>query len=176
VANGLEATLGFSGDELSLNRQGRVSDRQQGLLTRAKKTVNVFSVFVIVVMVVFVCVAVAIAASSSSELVLPIAATIVFVGLVMGLSIRRTVRAGARVATARIQHAEGPVAHRVVKLHGNVDDPTSMGSVRYEIEVGGERLVVPTEAAMNSFHEESPYRVHFVREASLHVLLSAEPL
>ena len=176
MANGLEAALGFSGDELALNRQGRVSDRQQAMLTRAKKTVNVFSIFVIVVAVVFVGIGVVVASSGSSELVLPIAGAVLLVGLIMGFSIRRTVRAASRVATARIQHAEGLVAHRVVKLHGNVDDPSSMGGVRYEIEVGGERLVVLSEAAMNSFVEGSPYRVHFVREASLHVLLSAEPL
>jgi hypothetical protein len=176
VANGLEATIGFSSEELALNRQGRVSDRQQAMLTQAKKTVNVFSVFVVVVAVVFIGIGVTVASSSSSELILPVAATVVVVGLIMFLSIRRTVRAAGRVATARIQHAEGPVAHRVVKLHGNVDDPSSMGGVRYEIEVGGERLVVLSEAAMNSFQEGSPYRVHFVREASLHVLLSAEPL
>jgi hypothetical protein len=48
--------------------------------------------------------------------------------------------------------------------------------VRYDIEVGGERLTVPSPAAMEAFTEGAMYRVHFVREASLHMLLSAEPI
>lgn len=174
-AGQLQAVLGFSAEELALNRAGHVSDRQQQLLGRVEKTTNVASVMMIVVVLVFVGVAVGVSASSSSQLAPVIAGAVALVVVVMGFSIRRTIRAGARVATARVQHAEGPVKHHVVRFGESVDAPGS-GGIRFDIRVGGEQLTVPTQAAMETFTEGAPYRVHFVREASLHVLLSAEPI
>jgi hypothetical protein len=171
----LQHAFGFSAEELALNRSGSVSPRQQALLTKSSKTVKAFSLVMIVVVVVFAGVAGGIAASSSSELVLPVVGVVLLVGLVMGTSIRRTMRAGGRVALANVQHAQGPAKHHAVWVGANVDQG-DVGGRRYEIEVGGQRLFVGSEANMQTFVEGAPYAVHYVREASLHMLLSAEPV
>ena len=178
MANGLETTLGFTGDELALNQQGRVSERQQAMLGKANKTVNVFSRLMIVVVIVFVVIAAVVAASSSSssETAPYIVGAVALVVVVMTFSIRRTLGASARLVKANVQHAEGPARHRVVKFGESVDNPGMGGGVRFDIQVGEQRLTCPSQAAMESFTEGALYRVHYIREASLHVLLSAEPL
>ena len=174
----LQSNLGFTAEELALNQQGKVSDRQQSLLGRANKMANVFSRVMILIVVGFIVVGGGIAATSStsSETAPYIAGALAVVALVMFLSIRRTLSASARLVTANVRHVEGPARHRVVKFGESVDNPGMTGGVRFDIQVGDQRLTCPTQGAMESFTEGALYRVHYIREASLHLLLSAEPL
>jgi hypothetical protein len=180
----LAGVLGFSPDELMLNRAGRVSERQVALLRRSRRVGSQWLVFVGVALVVFAVVIVAVVlpklnttnAGEGSVQTTPIVVGVVaFVVLIMVLSIVRTRRSLGRLASGTVYAASGPAQTRVRRLGGNEDDG---GSLRYELTIGGATFFVGDRGVLAAFSEGAPYRAYYAagHGRAMNRLLSVEPL
>ena len=182
----LGGVLGFSPDELMLNRAGRVSERQIALLRQARRVGSLWLVFVGVFVVGFVGLIVFYVlpqlnkknAGEGSVQTGPIVVGVVaLVVLIMVLSIMRTKRSLSRFASGAVHVASGPAHGRVRRLH--LDENTDVGGgLRYELTIGGVTFFVAGQHVLAAFADGASYRAYFAagHGRAMNRLLSAEPL
>jgi hypothetical protein len=184
------ALLGFSEDELALNRAGRLSNRQQAMLGKARRQGRAGLLVMLVVLLAFVGVAAAIVvptvskqkdASGVSAGPIVVAA-LVFVLLIVGLSLLRSRRRLNRLASGRVHQAVGPAQTRVRRLRGNVEadfgpEAYTDGANRYELTIGTTTFFVAGPQVLQAFEGPGTYRAYFAAgggHAVLNRLLSVE--
>jgi hypothetical protein len=182
----LAGVLGFSPDELMLNRAGRVSERQLALLRRARRVGSLWLVFVGVFVAGFVAVIVLYVlpqlnkkhAGEGSVQTTPIVVGVVaLVVLIMVLSILRTKRSLTKLGSGTVQVASGPARGRVRRLHS--DENTDIGGgLRYELTIGGTTFIVSGQSVLAGFVDGASYRAYYAagHGKAMNRLLSAEPL
>jgi cytochrome c-type biogenesis protein CcmE len=185
--------LGFTAEDLALNRAGRASAAQLARLQRDRRRGRWWLVFVALFAVAFVAVAAFVMIpqlkdsgdkSSSSVPVVPIVVGVLaFVVLVATLSLVRTRRSLDRIASGEVHQVTGPARGRTRRMHGNVADPSApgsgtAGSVRYELTIGDVRFFVPGKSVLDAFADGSTYRGYYVAGGNrvMNVLLSAEAI
>jgi cytochrome c-type biogenesis protein CcmE len=187
----LAGRLGFSVEELALNRTGRASPAQLARLQRDRKRGRWWLVFVALFAVAFVAVAASIMIaqlkdhgdkSSSSVPVVPIViGVLAFVVLLVTLSLVRSRRSLDRIASGDVHQVTGPAHGRVRRMHGNVADPSApgsgtSGSLRYELTIGDVRFFVAGRGVLDAFADGAGYRAYYVAGGNrvMNILLSAE--
>ena len=182
----LGGVLGFSPDELMLNRAGRVSERQLALLRRARRTGSLWLGFVGLCVVGFVALIVLYVlpklntkhegegAVQTTPIVVGVVALVV---LIMVLSIFRTKRSLSRLASGAVHTASGPAHGRVRRLASNEDSEVG-GGLRYELTIGGTTFFVAGQSVLAAFVDGAPYRAYYAagHGRAMNRLLSAEPL
>jgi hypothetical protein len=183
------AVLDFTDEELRANRAGRVSERQQARLGRARKTGRIALVVMAVLVIAFVVVILTVVLpkisdqqSDKSVPTVPIAiGVLAFVVLVMALSITRSRRRFNRLATGTAQTTTGVVKTRARRMHGNVVDTSAPGlsyggGMRYEVTIGSVRFFVPSQAVLDVFEDGRSYHGYYAGRGLISSLLSAEPV
>jgi hypothetical protein len=184
----IAAAVGFSPDELALNRVGRVSDRQRTRLAQMRRggriglvVIGLFAIaFVVVIAVVLVPKLTKQQHGSSKVPIVPIVAGVLaFVLLVMTLSIVRSRRRLDRLASGVVHEVNGPARTRVHVLPGNVDDSggSEGGGTRYELTIGSTTFYVGGKHVLDAFADGGVYRAYFATGGGHTVwnrLLSAE--
>jgi hypothetical protein len=182
----LAAVLGFSPEELMLNRAGRVSDRQQALLRRARRYGLVWLLIVGVAMAAFIAVILLFVlpklnkndAGEGSVKTTPIIVGVVaFVVLIVIVSIVRTRSSLTKLGSGVVHTASGPASTRVRRMRGNDDSDHGTG-LRYELTIGRTTFFVSGQSVLGAFVEGAPYRAYYAagRNRVLNRILSAEPL
>jgi hypothetical protein len=185
--------LGFSAEDLAMNRAGRASPAQMARLQRDRKHGRLWLVFVLLFMIAFaVVVAVVVipkvqdaddaSTSGSSVPVTPIViGVLALVLLIVLFSLLRGRRSLDRIASGQVHQVTGPASGRVRRMHGNVVDVSAPGSgtdggLRYELTIGDVRFFVPGQTVLDAFAEGSTYRGYYVAGGNrvMNVLLSAE--
>ena len=185
----LGAAVGFSPDELLLNRAGKLSERQRGSLGRSRRSGRTGSLVMVAVALVFVVVIGIVVLpklddnqhGKSHVPIVPIAAgVLVLVVLLVGLSTLRLRRRLDRLASGAVLQVDGPVRTRVHRLGGNVGDgsgPFYGGGVRYELTVGATTFFVAGPGVLDAFDSAGSYRAYYATGGGHSVynwLLSAE--
>jgi hypothetical protein len=181
----LAGVLGFTPDELMLNRAGRVSERQLALLRRARRVGARWLVLVGLVLAAFAVVIVVVVApklstktaGEGSMQTTPIVVGVVaFVVLIMLLSILRTRRSLSRLASGAVLATSGQAQTKVRRLGGNEEDYG--GGMRYELTIGSTTFFVGGRGVLAAFAEGAPYRAYYAagHGRAMNRLLSAEPL
>ena len=183
----LAAVLGFSPEELMLNRAGRVSERQRALLSRARRSGLIWLLVVAVFMAAFVAVILLVVlpklntkdAGEGSVQTTPIViGVLAFVVLIVVLSVARSRRSLSRLASGTVHAASGPASTRVRRMRGNEDSDHGEG-LRYELTIGATTFFVAGRSVLAAFVEGAPYRAYYAagnRNRVLNRILSAEPL
>ena len=180
--------LGFTPEELALNRQQRLSDRQRVTLTTNRSRGRAGTMVIALVVVVFAVLIVvflvpkltASQATSASVPIVPIViGVLVLMFVVMGLSMFRTRRSLDQMASGKLQLAAGPAKTRAHRLPGNVVDSSAPGlgyggGIRYELTIGSVRFFVPGQAVLDAFEDGHHYRGYYVGRGVMNTLLSAE--
>jgi uncharacterized integral membrane protein len=186
----LGAALGFSAEELELNRSGRLSAAQNARLQSDRRKATVRSVVVgLLFLVIFGVIAAIVipqiskektqGSSSEVPIVIGVLAFMVFVLL---LSLIRTRISYARRASGRVDRVEGVAKTRVHRVRGNVGDPSSGwvgygGGIRYELKIGGHMFFLPSRDVLHAFEAGQSYRGFYVgKRRTTATLLSVEPI
>lgn len=184
------AAVGFSPDELALNQEGKLSDRQRAALARSRHGGRVGILIMIVLVLVFVVVIAIVVlpkinkpqhGSSQVPIVPIVAGTLAFVVLVIGLSLLRLRRRLNRLASGAVLRVDGPARTREHHLGGNVSDagPIYGGGVRYELTIGPTTFFVAGPRVLEAFDSGAIYRAYYAAGGGHNVynwLLSAEQI
>jgi hypothetical protein len=184
----LGVVVGFSADELALNRAGRLSDRQRGTLQRARTGGRRYGLLMLAVLVVFVVAIVVVLVpklnkqqqgSAEKVPVVPIVlAVLAFVVVIFGLSLARSRRRLDRLASGRVLVVSGPVRVRAHRIPGNTEgDLEYGGGIRYELTVGTTKFFVASQRVLDAFATGGVYRAYYAAgggHAVMNRLLSAE--
>jgi uncharacterized membrane protein YhaH (DUF805 family) len=184
----IAAVVGFNADELSLNRAGKLSDRQRSFLQRARKGGRRYGWFIIGVLVVFVVLIVVLLlpkltkeqkGSGEDVPIVPIVlGVLAFVVLVMVLSFLRSRRRLDRLASGRVLTVTGPARGRARRMHGNIESDIEYGGgTRYELTIGSTTFFVAGQRVLDAFATGGVYRAYYAAgggHAVMNRLLSAE--
>jgi len=180
--------LGFSANDLAVNRAGLLSDRQRGRMGNSRDwgstslavTGLVTAAFIVVIAVAVMPPLSAGKGSGSSPAVPAVAGTLAVIAIVMALSTLRTRRSLHRLAADQVSRTEGIAATRVRHPGGNVADPLGMAAghgdgVRFELTIGGVCFFVRSKAVLTAFQDGHVYCGYYVGKGYMAALLSAEP-
>lgn len=184
----LGGIVGFSADELALNRAGRLSERQRVGLQRARTggrrfllvMLGVLAGFVVLIVVVLVPKLNKQQDDSGDKLpIVPIVAGVLaLVVLLIGLSVVRSRRRLDRLASGRVLETSGPARTRARRMHGNVESDLDYGEgVRYELTIGVATFFVAGQRVLDAFAGGGVYRAYYAAgggHAVMNRLLSAE--
>jgi hypothetical protein len=186
--------LGFSDDELVLNRAGRLSPRQAEALRVARRGGNRYLIFVLLFMVAFVVVILAVVvpkatkhsgtSGSSNVNVTPIIiGVLAFVALVVGLSMARTRARLRRLASGVVLAVSGPARTKARRMGGNVNLDAGGGGygggMRYELSIGATTFFVRGPDVLAAFDDGGTFRAYYAAgggHAVMNRLLSIEPI
>lgn len=160
----LSSAVGFTADELALNRAGRLSDRQRDTLATVRRSGRTGSVVMAGFLLAFIVVIAVVVlpklndhrrGSSQVPIVPIVAAVLGLVVVVFALSALRLRRRLNRLTAGSVLRAEGPAHTRVHRLGGNVPDvgtaPIYGGGVRYELTIGAATFFVAGPAVLEAF-------------------------
>jgi hypothetical protein len=181
----LAAVIGFSDDELVLNRAGKLSPAQNEWVQHDRRVTNVVSFIPLLVIVAFVVVIAVVVlpkisdqkGSGSSSTVPIVIGVLVLFGVVGLLSFFRLRRSMTRRASGRVSRTEGKTKTRAHVMHGNVTSSGAYGGgVRYELTIGRVRFFVPSQTVLDAFDTARQYRGYYVGKGLYATLLSVEPL
>jgi len=184
-ATGLAAAIGFSDDELALNRAGKLSPAQNDRVQHDRRLTNVVSFIPLLIIVAFVVVIAVVVlpklsnqkgsgSSSTAPLVIGVLVLFGVVGLISFFRLRRSM---TRRASGRVSRTEGATKTRRHVIHGNVTSTGAYGGgVRYELTIGRVRFFVPSQTVLDAFDTARQYRGYYVGKGLYATLLSVEPL
>jgi hypothetical protein len=185
---GMAEALGFSEDELAMNRAGRLSDSQRARMGRSRSRGRTGTVVLGLIVVAFIAViAVAVVphlstgkSSGSSATVPAVIGALALIAVVMAFSLLRARRSLDRLVPDHVERTEGVTTTREHRLRGNVGDLSSGfqgygGGIRYEVTIGGTRFFVKGRTVLEAFQDGRSYRGYYVGRGVMAMLLSAEP-
>jgi hypothetical protein len=184
----LGAIVGFTADDLALNRAGRVSDRQRATLQRARTGGRRYGLLVLALLIVFVVAIVVVLVpklnkeqhnSGEKVPIVPIVlAVLAFVVVIFGLSLARSRRRLDRLASGRVLAVSGPARVRAHRIRGNTEgDLEYGGGIRYELTVDTTTFFVASQRVLDAFATGGIYRAYYAAgggHAVMNRLLSAE--
>ncbi len=180
----IAAVLGFTTEELMLNRGGAMSDRQRAMLRGKQRSGSAGLAFVAVFAVVFGLFAAAYVVPKVSDgSTAPIAAIVWgVIGVVLVIVVSswlRTLRRVGRLTSGKVREVVGAARTHARRLPGNMSDPAMPaygGGTRYELTIGKLTFFVRNRAVLDAFTEGGSYRGYYTGGGGrlYNVLLSAE--
>jgi hypothetical protein len=191
TAPALGQLLGFSDEELVLNRAGRLSPRQAEALRVASRGGNKYLIFVLLFMVAFVVVVLAVvvpkatkhSGASSVNLTPIIVGVLAFFALVVGLSMARTRTRLRRLASGVVLTVSGLARTKARRMGGNVNLDAGGGvyggGMRYELSIGATTFFVRGPEVLAAFDDSGTFQAYYAAgggHAVMNRLLSIEPI
>ncbi|MEP6478596.1 MAG: hypothetical protein ABJB03_04340 [Rhodoglobus sp.] len=181
TAAALEMALGFTPEDLTSNRAGKLSPTQQVKMTKNRgrsQVINlvmggIFIVFLIVIGVVVLPGLMAPQPANSSAIPAPI---IIGVGAFVALIIVFTVFRSRRKITGMdgaVLSVEGVVKTRSGAF-GDANQFASTGMV-YRVKIGSKTFAVSTQAQVDAFDDGKTYRGYYV-DSTVPILVAAEEI
>jgi hypothetical protein len=185
----IAAAVGFSPEELALNRQARLSERQRVLLSSVRRGSLIGTLIVGVIAIAFFVVVLVVvipkathgehgAALRDSKRAVYGALAVVLVILLVFWT--RAVIRFNRVASGRVKYVEGPARTKARRMPGNVTDggagPIYGGGMRYEVRIRKVTFFVRDPAVLDVFTAAGTYRAYYAAGGGkiLNLLLSVE--
>jgi hypothetical protein len=184
----LAAVLGFTPEELIMNRTGEASDRQRATLQRKRSSGLIGLAFVGVFAIGFGIFATVYLApklndnqhgSSKAPITAIVWGAVGLVALVVLLSALRTLRRLRRMSSGKVREVTGAARTRAHRMPGNMSDsvlPDYGGGIRHELTIGKTLFIVRGQAVLDAFDQGGTYRAYYTTGGGklFNVLLSAE--
>lgn len=181
TAAALEAALGFTADDLTSNRAGKLSPTQQATMTVKRgqsQVVNlvmagIFVAFLVVIAIFVLPPLLAPQPATSSAVPAPIIiGVIAVVALIIALTTVRSRRKFTQLNGA-VFSAEGVVKTRA----GAFGDANQLGSTGmiYRVKIGSSTFAVSNQSQVDAFDDGKTYRGYYVK-STVPVLISAEEI